>query len=43
MNSWNDTGFNGEEQRVYERIADDLYQIFWEAMLTAANSIIKKC
>jgi hypothetical protein len=41
MGSWNDLAFQGEDQREYERLSEQLYQVLIEAICTAANSTIK--
>lgn len=41
MGSWNDMGFDGEDQNEYERLSDKLYQLLNESCLIAANSKIK--
>lgn len=38
MGSWNDQGFDGEDQAVYERLSDALYQLINRAIVAAANS-----
>ncbi len=37
MGSWNDMGFDGEEQEVYEKVSDDLYKTICEAIPAAVN------
>ena len=37
MGSWNDMGFDGEEQKEYERISEQLFQILNQAIAEAAN------
>ena len=41
MGSWNDMGFDGEDQVVYEKVSDDLYKTICEAIPAAVNSIMK--
>lgn len=38
MGSWNDTGFEGEVQKEYERLSDRLYHLLNKAAIAAANS-----
>ncbi|WDP91205.1 MAG: hypothetical protein HUN04_16485 [Desulfobacter sp.] len=38
MGSWNDLGFDGKEQDVYEKLSDDLYRLLNDSYLMAANS-----
>lgn len=38
MGSWNDMGFDGEEQELYEKISDNLYKTICEAIPIAVNS-----
>jgi hypothetical protein len=37
MGSWNDMGFDGEDQSEYERVSDQLYKALIRAIVTAAN------
>lgn len=41
MGSWNDLGFAGEEQEIYEKVSDDLYMIICEAIPAAVNSFMQ--
>jgi len=38
MGSWNDVGFEGDDQRVYEQLSEDLYQLLNAAIIAAANA-----
>ena len=38
MGSWNDAGFDGEDQVLYERLSEDLYQLLNAAIVAAANA-----
>jgi hypothetical protein len=38
MGSWNDVIFDGEDQVLYERLSEDLYQLLNAAIVTAANA-----
>ena len=38
MGSWNDMGFDGEDQVTYDRLSEELYQLLNAAMVAAANS-----
>jgi len=38
MGSWNDVGFDGPDQDVYERLTDELYELLNEAIIAAANT-----
>jgi hypothetical protein len=38
MGSWNDLGFSGEAQARYDRLSEELFQLFNQAIATAANS-----
>ncbi len=38
MGSWNDMGFQGEEQKTYERISDELFDLLNKAIEVAATS-----
>lgn len=38
MGSWNDMGFDGEEQAVYERVSQKLFSLLNECICAAANS-----
>lgn len=38
MGSWNDIGFDGEDQRRYESLSEQLYQLLNRATLMAANA-----
>lgn len=38
MGSWNDLGFNGEDQSVYERLSEELYQLLNASIVASANS-----
>lgn len=40
MGSWNDLGFQGEDQLVYERLSEQLYRALIAAICAGANSII---
>jgi len=37
MGSWNDMGFDGGDQKEYERVSDQLFQILNQAIAAAAN------
>jgi len=41
MGSWNDLSFEGDDQKEYERVSDQLFQILNEAIAAAANSTYK--
>lgn len=38
MGSWNDLGFEGEDQKIYEDLSEDLYKLVNESICSAANS-----
>lgn len=38
MGSWNDLGFDGEDQATYERLSEELYRISNEAIVAATNT-----
>lgn len=38
MGSWNDLGFEGHEQAVYEGLSEELYRLLNEAIVSATNS-----
>jgi hypothetical protein len=38
MGSWNDLGFSGEDAAVYERLSEELFQLFNQAIAAAASS-----
>lgn len=38
MGSWNDLWFEGDDQSLYERLSEDLYQLLNAAIVTAANT-----
>jgi hypothetical protein len=38
MGSWNDVGFDGEDQLLYERLSEDLYQLLNAAIVLAVNA-----
>jgi hypothetical protein len=38
MGSWNDMGFEGKEQEVYERVSEALFRAVNAAMVAAANA-----
>ena len=38
MGSWNDLGFDGEDQRLYEQLSEELYRLLNAAIVVAANS-----
>lgn len=38
MGSWNDLGFDGEDQALYDRLSEDLYRLLNFAIVAAANS-----
>jgi hypothetical protein len=38
MGSWNDMGFDGRDQKEYEKLSDDLYNLQNESYLVAVNS-----
>lgn len=38
MGSWNDLRFEGEDQTKYDRLSEELYQLFNRAIVVAANS-----
>ena len=38
MGSWNDLGFDGEDQRTYEDLSEDLYKLLNDTIVSAANS-----
>ena len=38
MGSWNDMGFDGEDQVVYDRLSEELFQLLNAATVAAANS-----
>lgn len=38
MGSWNDMGFDGADQKEYEKLSDDLYNLLNESYLVAVNS-----
>lgn len=38
MGSWNDLGFDGDDQEKYEHLSDELYRLLNESYLMAANS-----
>ena len=42
MGSWNDLGFDGDEQTKYERLSEELYQLLNRAIVVAANSSFRK-
>lgn len=42
MGSWNDLGFDGKEQEIYEKISDNLYKTICNAIPAAINSLIKE-
>ena len=41
MGSWNDMGFEGNDQIEYDRLSDDLYRLLNGSYLTAANIRVK--
>ena len=41
MGSWNDLGFEGDDQVLYERLSEDLYQLLNAAIVAAANASIR--
>lgn len=38
MGSWNDLGFDGDEQETYEHLSEGLYELLNESIVSAANS-----
>jgi hypothetical protein len=38
MGSWNDLGFDGDDQRTYEDLSEDLYKLLNDSIVSAANS-----
>lgn len=40
MGSWNDIGFDGTDQKEYERLSDELYQLLNESYIVAVNSSV---
>lgn len=42
MGSWNDMGFDGDDQKEYERVSEGLFQTVNEVIAAAANSTCKK-
>jgi hypothetical protein len=38
MGSWNDMGFDGEEQAVYERVSEELFSLLNECICASTNS-----
>ena len=42
MGSWNDMSFNKDEQKEYDRVSENLFQIVNKAILAAANSTCKE-
>lgn len=38
MGSWNDLGFDGDDQSTYDRLSEDLYRLVNTAIVVAANS-----
>lgn len=42
MGSWNDMGFDGDDQKEYERVSEGLFQAVNEAIAAGANSTCKK-
>jgi hypothetical protein len=38
MGSWNDLGFDGEDQKLYEHLSDELYQLLNAAIIAAVNA-----
>ena len=38
MGSWNDLWFGAEDQSIYERLSEELYQLLNAAIVTAANT-----
>ena len=38
MGSWNDLGFEGEDQRTYEHLSEGLYKLINDSIVSAANS-----
>jgi hypothetical protein len=40
MGSWNDVGFEGEDQILYERLSEDLYRLLNTAIVVATNASI---
>jgi hypothetical protein len=38
MGSWNDLGFDGEDQTKYDRLSEELYQLLNSAIVAAANA-----
>jgi hypothetical protein len=37
MGSWNDLGFEGDDQAQYDRLSDELYALLVQAAVTGAN------
>ncbi len=40
MGSWNDMGFDGDDEKQYERVSEQLFQVVTEAIVAAANSTV---
>ncbi len=40
MGSWNDLGFDGQDQAIYERLSEELYTVVNQAIVAAANSSV---
>lgn len=40
MGSWNDLGFDGQDQETYERLSEELYRVSNRAIVAAANTSI---
>lgn len=38
MGSWNDLGFDGDDQKTYEDLSEDLYKLLNDSIVSAANS-----
>ncbi len=38
MGSWNDIGFEGDDQVLYDRLSEDLYRLLNVAIVAAANA-----
>jgi hypothetical protein len=38
MGSWNDQGFDGDDDRIYRELSDHLYDLLNQGICAAANS-----
>lgn len=41
MGSWNDQGFSGQEQVIYEQVSEELYRLMHRVIVAAANSSMR--